>query len=97
MTIVVPLITVVDPVSCSPGLMGTVVGPLITSSVVPPMTVMLPGRVGPGTDVELGTRRKTVPEIMDVMPVKPDGARDKGMLVGPGMRMYGVPKMRVVL
>lgn len=97
-TIVVPLITVVDPVSCDPGISGTVVEPVITSSVVPPMIVMLPGREGrAGTDVELGITKNNVPDTIDVVPTRPDGARDKGIVVGPGIRMKGVPETSVVL
>jgi len=59
------------------------------------MTVIWPGRAG--TEVELGITRNGVPFMRVVVPVRPGGASERGMLVGPGMRRKGVPFMIVVL
>src|SRR6266536_383874 len=92
---VVPEITVVFPCNDNAGLTGTVVGPLKISYVVPPMTVMCPGRAG--TEVAEGMTRNGIPDIKIVLPVRPAGAPATGIVVGPGIRRNGVPPMVTVL
>jgi hypothetical protein len=43
--------------------------------------------------VDEGTERKVVPDITVVLPCSPGGARDRGIVVGPGITRTEVPPM----
>lgn len=73
----------------------TVVGPVKTSNVDPPMIVICPGKAG--TEVGEEITKNGVPLMVVVEPTSPDGAAMTGILVGPGMKIKGVPFTTVVL
>jgi hypothetical protein len=92
-TSVMPEMTVVMPESENREFTGMVIGPLIASSKVLPMTVRAPGReviaFGWATVVGLGIITTGEPFITVVMPPGIPEARERGMIVAEGKTKYG--------
>jgi hypothetical protein len=74
---------------------NTVLPPTIEEEKIPP-GFSKGFDVGLGSVVAEGMERNVVPDIMVVLPCNPGGARDRGMVVGPGITRTGVPPMTCV-